>query len=191
VKSSASVVAVVSLLVAVGSPARADDTIPFVPRGTLIPVVLTKEIRVGGMGDAQERKIKLEAAQDVIINGYVIAKKGDTVDGHYVSTKNVTKSLLGGKVSEELSVDVDDVVNFCGDTLNLAFERTFRGGARMSVIGVNAHDAVFDKGTILLAKTDRVGSPSRRRAGSYPTKRRPIPATDAAGDRLSGCPRTG
>jgi len=172
VKGSASVVAVVSLLVAVGSPARADDTIPFVPRGTLIPVILTKEIRVGGMGDAQERKIKLEAAQDVIINGYVIAKKGDTVDGHYVSTKNVTKSLLGGKVSEELSVDVDDVVNFCGDTLNLAFERTFRGGARMSVIGVNAHDAVFDKGTILLAKTDRV----QKKVCAERTRRQPEPA---------------
>lgn len=68
----------------------------------------------------------------------------------------MTKTLFGGKVSEELSLDVDDVANFCGDTLHLQFERTFRGGARISPIGTNAHDAVFDKGTVLLARTERV-----------------------------------
>jgi hypothetical protein len=132
------------------------DVTTTVPRHTMIPVVLTKEIRVGGMGDSQEKKVEFEVAQDVIVNGYFVAKKGDTVEGHYTSSKNMTKSLFGGKISEELSVDVDDVANFCGDTLHLQFERTFRGGARMSVIGVNAHDAVFDKGVVLLARTDRV-----------------------------------
>jgi hypothetical protein len=122
----------------------------------MIPVVLTKEIRVGGMGESQEKKVEFEVAQDVIVDGYFIAKKGDTVEGHYTSTKNLTKSMFGGKVSEELSLDVDDVANFCGDTLHLQFERTFRGGARMGLIGVNSHDAVFDKGTVLLARTDRV-----------------------------------
>jgi hypothetical protein len=139
---------------AVGTAAA--DTTTLVPRHTIVPVVLTKEVRVGGMGESQEKKVEFEAAMDVIVNGYVVVKKGDTVEGHYTSTKNVTKSLFGGKVSEELSLDVDDVANFCGDTLHLQFERTFRGGARLSLIGVNAHDAVFDKGTVLIARTDRV-----------------------------------
>ena len=150
-------VSTAALLAAVASPfARAADTTAVVPRHTMVPVILTKEIRVGGMGDSQQKKVEFEAAQDVIVNGFAVVKKGDTVEGHYTSTKNVTKSLFGGKVSEELSLDVDDVANFCGDTLHLQFERTFRGGARLSVIGANAHDAVFDKGTVLLARTDRV-----------------------------------
>ncbi len=137
------------------APALADVT-TLVPRHTMVPVVLTKEIRVGGMGESQEKKVEFEVAQDVVIGGFAVAKKGDAALGHYTSTKNTTKSLFGGKVSEELSLDVDDVANFCGDTLHLQFERTFRGGARLSPIGVNAHDAVFDKGTVLLARTDRV-----------------------------------
>lgn len=132
------------------------DTSTLVPRHTMVPVVLTKEIRVGGMGESQEKKVEFEVAQDVVVGGFAVAKKGDTVEGHYTSTKNTTKSLFGGKVSEELSLDVDDVANFCGDTLHLQFERTFRGGARMSLIGVNSHDAVFSKGDVLIARTDRV-----------------------------------
>lgn len=145
-----------ALLVVYSGPVSAAETTTLVPRHTMVPVILTKEIRVGGMGDSQQKKVSFEAAQDVIVNGYAVVKKGDTVDGHYTSTKNVTKSLFGGKISEELSLDVDEVANFCGDTLHLQFERTFRGGARVGLIGVNAHDAVFDKGTVLLARTDRV-----------------------------------
>jgi hypothetical protein len=143
------------VIAAVIQPALADTT-TVVPRHTIVPVRLTKEIRVGGMGDSQQKKVEFEAAADVIGNGFVIVKEGDTVEGHYTSTKNVTKSIFGGKVSEELAVDVDDVANFCGDTLHLQFERTFRGGARLSLLGVNSHDAVFAKGTVLLARTDRV-----------------------------------
>ena len=146
----------IALLPALAAPPVLADVTTLVPRHTMVPVVLTKEVRVGGMGESQEKKVEFEVAQDVIVAGYAVAKKGDTVEGHYTSTKNTTKSLFGGKVSEELSLDVDDVANFCGDTLHLQFERTFRGGARLSPIGVNAHDAVFDKGTVLLTRTDRV-----------------------------------
>jgi hypothetical protein len=144
-----------ALLVAVSWAPAAADTTTRVPRHTSVPVVLTKEVRVGGMGDSQEKKVDFEAASDVIVNGFMVVKKGDG-RGSLSSTKNVTKSMFGGKVSEELALDVDDVANFCGDTLHLQFERTFRGGARMSPIGVNSHDAVFEKGTVLLARTDRV-----------------------------------
>lgn len=139
-----------------GSQVRADELAVLVPKDLSVPVVLTKEIRVGGMGDAQQKKVKFEAAQDVIVKGVIVVKKGDTVEGHYSSTRNVTSSMFGGKVSEELSLTIDDVATFCGDTLNLQFERTFRGGARVGLLGVNAHDAVFEKGTVLLARTDRV-----------------------------------
>ena len=154
-KRTAALLLVLLPALCASAPAFADVS-TLVPRHTMIPVVLTKEIRVGGMGESQEKKVEFEVAQDVVVGGFAVAKKGDTVEGHYTSTKNTTKSLFGGKVSEELSLDVDDVANFCGDTLHLQFERTFRGGARMGLIAMNSHDAVFDKGTVLLARTDRV-----------------------------------
>jgi hypothetical protein len=160
-------------LMAVSQPTFAETTV-VVPRHTIVPALLTKEIRVGGMGEAQQKKVDFEASTDVVVNGFVVVKKGDTVEGHFTSTKNVTKSILGGKVSEELSVDVDDVANFCGDTLHLQFERTFRGGARLGLLGVNSHDAVFDKGTVLLARTDRVEK--HVCAERTTAKPRPLPA---------------
>ena len=148
--------AVAAILLATPNLSALAETTTLVPRHTIVPVVLTKEIRVGGLGESQQKKVEFEAATDVIVKGFVVVKKGDTVEGHYTSTKNSTSSLFGGKVSEELALDVDDVANFCGDTLHLQFERTFRGGARLGLLGVNSHDAVFAKGTVLLARTDRV-----------------------------------
>ncbi|HEY6233826.1 MAG TPA: hypothetical protein VIW69_01820, partial [Candidatus Elarobacter sp.] len=124
----------------------------------VIPILVTKEVRVGGAGDSQTKKVTFEVAQDVIVNHYIIAKKGDTTEGHMTTAKNVTRRLFSSNASSEVALDVDDVVNFCGDTIHMKFERTLVGGSRegwMS-LGSHAHDAVFDKGIVLKAKTDRV-----------------------------------
>jgi hypothetical protein len=47
---------------------------------------------------------------------------------------------------EEVDFYLDDIVNFCGDTVYVAFEKAF---------GVHAHDAVVGKGDVLEAATDR------------------------------------
>jgi hypothetical protein len=130
-----------------------------VPRHTVVAVIIQKDIRVGGFGDArEEKKVEFEVAQDVIVDGYLIAKKGDLVEGHYTTQKNVTKRVFSSDVSQELALDVDDVVNFCGDTIHMQFERTFVGGGRASFmsLGAHAHDAVFAKGLVLKARTDRL-----------------------------------
>ena len=130
-----------------------------VPRGTIVPVVVTKEIRVGGFGHSQEEhKIKFAVAQDVIVNGYVIAKQGDLAEGTYVTQTNETKRVFSTNVSQEVEIDMDDVVNFCGDTIHLEYARTFVGGGRAGAFsfGPHAHDAVFSKGLVLKASTDRI-----------------------------------
>lgn len=130
-----------------------------VPRHTLVAVIVQKDIRVGGFGDArEEKKVEFEVLQDVIVNGHIIAKKGDLVEGHYTTQKNVTKRVFSSNVSQELALDVDDIVNFCGDTIHMQFERTFVGGGRAGFlsIGAHAHDAVFSKGAVLKARTDRL-----------------------------------
>jgi hypothetical protein len=159
-----------------GVSALADQqTAPtIVPRHTIIPILVLKEQRVGAFGDArEEKKIKLEVAQDVIVAGRYIAKKGDLAEGHYTTERNVTKRMFSTNTSQELSLDIDDVVNFCGDTIHMEFERTFVGGGREGSFsfGPHAHDAVFDKGLVLKADTDRV----EKSICAEPTKAAPIP----------------
>jgi len=129
------------------------------PRHTLIPVLVDKDIRVGGAGDALEQKgLKLEVAQDVIIDGFLIAEKGDLAEGHITTEKNITKRVFSANTSQEVSLDIDDIVNYCGDTIHMQFERTYVGGMRGGFLsfGTHTHDAVFNKGKILKARTDRV-----------------------------------
>jgi len=129
-----------------------------IPRGTIMYVTVTKDIRVGGAGNNSEvHKVKLEVTQDIVLNGFVVAKAGDLVEGEYTNQNNITKRVFSTNESQEVALDVDDIVNFCGDTIHLEFERTFVGGARAGFMsfGVHAHDAVFAKGSILKAKTDR------------------------------------
>jgi hypothetical protein len=100
----------------------------------------------------------LEVAQDIIVGGFIIAKKGDLVEGHLTTSKNVTKRVFSADASQEAALDVDDVVNFCGDTIHMMFERTYVGGVRGGFMsfGPHAHDAVFAKGLVLKAQTDRL-----------------------------------
>lgn len=128
-------------------------------RHTLIPVLLDKDFRVGGAGDARQTKaIKAEVAQDVIVDGYIVAKKGDLAEGQLTTEKNVTKRAFSSDASQEASLDIVDIVNFCGDTIHMEFERTYVGGVRAGFLsfGPHAHDAVFAKGSILKAQTDRL-----------------------------------
>jgi hypothetical protein len=129
-----------------------------IPRGTVMYVTVTKDIRVGGAGTNSEvHKVKFEVTQDIILNGFVIAKAGDLAEGEYTNQSNVTKRVFSTNESQEVALDVDDIVNFCGDTIHTQFERTFVGGARGGFMsfGVHAHDAVFAKGSVLKAQTDR------------------------------------
>jgi hypothetical protein len=135
----------------------ANNTI-VVPRGVVIPVLVTKEARVGANGASQEEhKVEFAVDQPVIVDGYVIAKPGDLVEGHYDTQTNQTKRQFETETSVEVDLYLDDVVNFCGDTLHVGFEKTFVGGVRSGFLsfGVHAHDAVVSRGDVLVASTDR------------------------------------
>jgi hypothetical protein len=142
-----------------GPPAAPNFSSIFVPRGVVIPVTVTKDVRVGGSTSASQQtgKIRFEVTQDVVVDGYVIVKAGDLVEGHYTTATNVTHRTFSTDSSQEVILDLDDAVNFCGDTLHLNFERTFVGGTRSGFLsfGVHSHDAVFTKGLVLRANTDR------------------------------------
>lgn len=127
-------------------------------RGITVPILVTREVRVGAFGTSQEEhKVKFAVDQPVIYNGYIIAKPGDLAEGHYDTQTNQTKREFSNEVSEEVDLYVDDVVNFCGDTIYVGFEKTFVGGVRSGFLsfGVHAHDAVVARGDVLEAATDR------------------------------------
>jgi hypothetical protein len=138
-------------------PAATATTIT-VERGVIVPVLVTKEVRVGASGASQgEHKVKLAVDQDVVYQGYVIAKPGDLAEGHYDTQTNQTKRQFESTTSQEVDFYLDDIVNFCGDTIHVGFSKTFVGGVRSGFLsfGVHAHDAVVPKGNVLEASTDR------------------------------------
>jgi hypothetical protein len=139
------------------SPSTSSPTV-YIPRGTVMFITVTKDIRVGGAGTNSEvHKVKFAVTQDIIFSGHVIAKTGDLAEGEYTNQNNITKRVFSTNESQEVALDIDDIVNFCGDTIHVEFERTFVGGARGGFMsfGIHAHDAVFTKGSILKAQTDR------------------------------------
>lgn len=154
-------IAIASVAVLLGSdppPPGTESTIT-IERGVVVPVLVTKEVRVGAYGSSQEEhKIKFAVDQDVVYQGYVIAKPGDLAEGHYDTQTNQTKRQFETTVSEEVDLYLDDIVNFCGDTIYLGFEKAFVGGVRSGFLsfGVHAHDAVVGRGDVLEAATDRV-----------------------------------
>ncbi len=161
----------------------------YVARGTIVPVSVTKDIRVGGIGNNnEETKVRFEVAQEVIVGGYVIAQRGDLVEGHYTNQNNVTKRFFSTNVSQEVALDMDDIVNFCGDTIHLQFERTFVGGARGGFLsfGVHAHDAVFQKGLVLKTKTDRAEKSICAAVATAPAL--PLPPNMVVPDEEAGDP---
>jgi len=139
-------------------PPTSTQTSVTIERGISVPVLVTKEVRVGAFGSSQEEhKVKFAVDQDVVYQGYLIAKPGDLVEGHYDTQTNQTKRQFENETSEEVDLYLDDIVNFCGDTVYLGFEKTFVGGVRSGFLsfGVHAHDAVVEKGDVLDASTDR------------------------------------
>jgi hypothetical protein len=139
-------------------PQETEATIT-IERGVIVPVLVTREVRVGAFGSSQEEhKVKFAVDQDVIYQGYVIAKPGDLAEGHYDTQTNQTKRQFETTVSEEVDLYLDDIVNFCGVTIYLGFEKSFVGGVRSGFLsfGVHAHDAVVGRGDVLEAATDRV-----------------------------------
>jgi hypothetical protein len=125
----------------------------FVPRDTTI-VVRTIEA-LNSYSAKTGTKIRYEVAQDVVVSGRVIAKTGDTAQGAVQEGQAGDEGILGiGYKAANLRVSVDEVYNFCGDTIHVDFDRSeYR--RRQGVFGSNK-DVQVIKGQKYAAFTDRV-----------------------------------
>lgn len=107
----------------------------FVPKGTVVVVQPTEGL--SSYAAAPGEPIDYQVAQDLIIDGYVVAKAGDDASGMVLEAQQGKAGYYGiGYKGGDLRVAVKQVNNFCGDTLKVTFVRTeFR--RRQGLFGSN------------------------------------------------------
>jgi hypothetical protein len=102
----------------------------FLPKGVIFPVQTMQSY--SAYGSAPGSKVRYELLQDVVINGFLFAMKGDTAEGTVQAAHEGSAFPLRGiGGGSDLRVSVDKVYNFCGDTIAVDFDRSeyrdFRG----------------------------------------------------------------
>ena len=103
---------------------------------TLIVVAL--RVALSSYGASAGEKIRYTVVNDVVVNGVLVAKAGDSAVGQVQEAqrgKNGDFSLE--YQAADLRVSVDSVYNYCGDTVSVLFDRVeYR--RRQGVFGSNA-----------------------------------------------------
>jgi hypothetical protein len=161
------------------SPAATGSSAPtqeaFVPRGTLVVVKTLHGIN--SYGEEAGAKVTYEVVQDVIVNGYLVAKAGDIAEGVIQDAQEGRNDLFTVKAAN-LRVSVDSVFNFCGDTLHMDFVRSeFR--QRQGLFGSHK-DVEIIKGQMYQVPTERPQKVCAMKTSAQPL---PVPAGALAGDK--------
>jgi hypothetical protein len=127
-------------------------------------------------------KIHYEVVENVIVNGSVIAKAGDTA---YGKAQEALRGECGfsfiicwvQRRGSSLRVSVDEIYNFCGDTIHVDFDRSEYRSGMWSGFGLwgDNKDIVIAKGQEYLAATDR----PQRVCGEQTTAQDPPPPKKA------------
>lgn len=92
-----------------------------VPAGTTI-VVATKH-GYTSYGASSGTKVLYEVEQDVVVNGYLVAKAGDAAEGSILNAHQGVNNLISVEAAN-LRVSVEKVFTYCGDTLDMDFQRS-------------------------------------------------------------------
>lgn len=98
-------------------------TTVFIPKGTVIVVETTEGL--SSYAAAPREPITYQVAQDVVVNGYIVAKTGDNATGMILESEQGKSGFYGvGYKAADLRVDAEVVNNFCGDALKIHFVRS-------------------------------------------------------------------
>ena len=92
-----------------------------VPAGTTI-VVATKH-GYTSYGASSGTKVLYEVTQDVVVDGYLVAKAGDAAEGSILNAHQGVNNLISVEAAN-LRVSVEKVFTYCGDTLDMDFQRS-------------------------------------------------------------------
>ena len=114
-----------------GPPANAQPV--WLPKGTLFPVhtmqsYSTFEARPYG-------KLRFELDQDVVVNGFLVAMKGDTAEGSFPNVMTGRSFAFIAISGSLFQVSVDTIYNYCGDKIDVDFDRTEYRKNRLGTFG--------------------------------------------------------
>ena len=141
-----------------------------VPKGVLV-VVRTVEGHNSYSAQTGE-KWHYEVVNDVIVNGYVVARAGDDAEGGVQEAQQGKDDLFNYKAAT-LRVNVDQIHNFCGDTLFVRFDRSeYR--RRQGLFGSNK-DVTIVRGQLYVPVVSRP-----QKACGAPTSATPAPIPESA-----------
>ncbi|MGZ3529698.1 MAG: hypothetical protein ACXVAO_18720, partial [Vulcanimicrobiaceae bacterium] len=96
-------------------------------------------------------KVMYELSQDLVVNGYLVAKAGDAAEGSVLNAQQGKNSFFEMQAAN-LRVSIDKIYTYCGDTLDIDFVRSeFR--QRQGVFGSHK-DVEIIKGQKYQAPTE-------------------------------------
>lgn len=157
-----------------GQPAvNAPKTVTvFVPKGTLALVRTTRAYNSYSAKTGE--KIEYELVNDLVVNGYVVAKSGDSAEGMVQEGQAGETGFYGiGQKAANLRVSVDAIYSFCGDTIHTDFDRSeFR--QRQGFLGSNK-DVQIVKGQLYVPIINRP-----QKVCGEPTTATPAPIPSSA-----------
>jgi hypothetical protein len=107
----------------------------WLPKGTLFPVhtmqsYSTFEARPNG-------KLRFELDQNVIVNGFLVAMKGDTAEGSFPAVMTGRNFFFVAHSGSLFQVTIDTIYNFCGEKIDVDFDRTEYRSGRLGLVGAN------------------------------------------------------
>jgi hypothetical protein len=163
--------------IAAESPAKSggagEGDVVFIPRDTTVVVRTTEALN--SYSSRTGSKIRYEVLQDVVVRGHVVAKAGDPAQGMVQEGQSGDSGFGFGHTykAANLRVSVDEVYNFCGDTIHVDFDRSeYR--RRQGIVGENK-DVQIAKGQKYAAYTDRA-----QKVCGEPTSEAPPPVPSDA-----------
>jgi len=163
---------------AIGEPVSADSASPamvLVPKGTVVVVATRRSYK--SYGASTGTKVSYDVVQDVIVNGFVVAREGDSAEGQTLNAHE-GKDTLFEHSGGNLRLSVDKVFTYCGDTLEMDFARSeFRN--REGMFG-GKKDVEVSKGQRYAAPTERAQKVCGSKTTASPL---PIPSDALPGDK--------
>jgi hypothetical protein len=146
-----------------------------VPAQTIV-IVKTRH-SVNSYGEETGAKLTYEVVQDVVVNGYLVAKAGDVAEGVIQNAQEGRNDLFNQKAAN-LRVSVDTVYNFCGDKIDTDFVRSeFR--QRQGLFGSHK-DVEIIKGQMYQVPTERPQKVCAERTTEKPLR---VPSGALLGDK--------
>jgi hypothetical protein len=101
----------------------------WLPKGTLFPVHTMQSYST--FEALPNGKMRLELDQDIVVNGFLVAMKGDTAEGSFPTTMSGRNFFFVTISGSLFQISIDTIYSYCGDKIDVNFDRTEYRSARI------------------------------------------------------------